>query len=245
MRPEAAISVLADTPTLKDRWQVPPAKLVLDGTDVHLWRGLLDLTFTQYAKAISSLTAEDLARAAEYRFERERLRCIATRATLRGILCRYVGGTPRGVQLSHDEGSKPTLIEGSDHKIHFNVSHAGRLMICAVARSEVGVDIERCPSNIQREEILRLMFPSVAITEESEKGRDSEFVKLWTRTEAILKLDGCGLARIGMHPCAMSPAETGLTYEYFEPEQAYLGAVAWRGGEMNLQYWLWSFASTE
>jgi 4'-phosphopantetheinyl transferase len=234
--------VLVTTPILKERWKAPPADLTLQANDVHLWRGLLDLPITRYWRALSSITAEDLARAAEFRFERDRLRFIASRATLRSILSRYVGCTARNIQFAH-LGTKPTLTNDSRQKIHFNVSHAGHLMICAVAHSEVGVDIERCPSNIEREEILRLMFPSAALTEKDENARNCEFVKLWTRTEAEMKLIGCGLADERIRLSAMALRNTSPTCEHFEPEQDYWGTVAMQSGAMRLCFW--SFVATE
>jgi 4'-phosphopantetheinyl transferase len=216
-----------------DRWLAAPAHPILGVGDIHLWRGWLDLSPAVYSSAISVLTSEDLARAAAYHFKQDRSRFIAARATLRGILSRYVTRAHH-LRFRHAEMGKPTLAE-SIEQIHFNVSHADGLMVCAVARAEVGVDVERHHSAVDPEEILRLMFPSAEVKEQGEgKKRDPEFLRWWTRTEAIAKLDGSGL-------CGAHSFDPTICVEYFESADGYLGAVTLRNQPIRLHRFQWSF----
>jgi phosphopantetheinyl transferase len=108
-------------------------------------------------------------------------------------------------------------------------------MICAVARSGVGVDVETHSPAVDPEKIGQFMFPSAVLTELDEQKRDSEFLRLWTRTEAIGKLDGYGL-------CGAPSQDTDICIEYFEPAHGYVGAVAQRKQQIQLRRWQWSFA---
>jgi len=89
---------------------------------------------------------------------------------------------------------KPFL-NGNDG-IHFNISHSGKLIVCAVAESDVGVDVEekrkvnlsvaeRFFSPGELEDLFKLDDPE----------RMDYFFKLWTLKESFLKAIGSGLTR--------------------------------------------------
>ncbi len=77
--------------------------------------------------------------------------------------------------------------------VHFNISHSGQYVACAVADRPIGIDVQ----------IIGTYRPDVAARacsgEELERIGASddpatEFTKLWTRKEAYLKMLGCGIA---------------------------------------------------
>ena len=91
-----------------------------------------------------------------------------------------------------EDGGKPYLLEHDD--IHFNMSHCRTAAICVVDSYPVGVDIEtirrwndslvrRTMNACELEQILTSSNPS------------EEFISLWTKKEAVLKLTGEGISR--------------------------------------------------
>ena len=80
--------------------------------------------------------------------------------------------------------------------LHFNVSHAGDWVVCAVSHQELGVDVERL-----RDIDLRLaerFFHASEVRRLAQAGgtrRRDLFFELWTAKEAFLKADGRGLQR--------------------------------------------------
>lgn len=81
-------------------------------------------------------------------------------------------------------------------KLHFNLSHSGEYVICAVGQRETGCDIQKIKPC--REKMVRRFFSD----EEQEyilsaKGqeRDLRFITLWSRKESLLKRTGAGLTR--------------------------------------------------
>lgn len=77
--------------------------------------------------------------------------------------------------------------------IDFNISHSGNCVACAVAvGSKVGIDIEQiraiklsdlgCVLNDKEHELVN-----------ASAGRNKSFYEIWTKKEAIVKADGCGL----------------------------------------------------
>ncbi len=76
---------------------------------------------------------------------------------------------------------------------HFNISHSGQYVACAVADRPVGIDVQ----------VVGMYRPEVAVRvcSEEELARigvsddpAAEFTKLWTRKEAHLKMLGRGIA---------------------------------------------------
>lgn len=74
--------------------------------------------------------------------------------------------------------------------IHFNLSHAGNYVVCAVSDKAVGVDIER-----QRKNVIRVAKRFFTQAECDWIGNDSlKFSRIWTLKEAYAKLTGEGIA---------------------------------------------------
>lgn len=74
--------------------------------------------------------------------------------------------------------------------IHFNLSHAGNYVVCAVSDKAVGVDIER-----QRKNVIRVAKRFFTQAECDWIGDESlKFSRIWTLKEAYAKLTGEGIA---------------------------------------------------
>ena len=87
---------------------------------------------------------------------------------------------------------KPVFIEHP--KIHFNLSHAGNYVVCAISQCEVGVDIEGNRS--VRPSIENRFFSEEECRwvqeADSEALHSERFFRLWTLKEAYSKLTGEG-----------------------------------------------------
>ena len=83
---------------------------------------------------------------------------------------------------------------------HFNISHSGNYVACAVSDKPVGTDIQKigkyCSDTAKRvcsEEELK------QISDSSDKA--SEFTRLWTQKEAVLKMCGTGFISDNVKNC--------------------------------------------
>ena len=101
-------------------------------------------------------------------------------------------------------GSDSQIVEGPHHKpflsskSQFNLSHSGDYVVLAVSDLPVGVDIEK-KDKIKWPVIRKLFEPAQIeylqkIEQENPKQLQTEFAKLWTGYEAIIKLRGTGFA---------------------------------------------------
>ena len=89
-----------------------------------------------------------------------------------------------------------------DTSVDFNLSHAGRYVVCAIAAPDaseppirIGVDLEIPHRAVSPERLARRFF---APAEQELLRRDgfslSTFLRIWTQKEAFLKLTGEGLS---------------------------------------------------
>ena len=112
----------------------------------------------------------------------------------RNLLCRQTGLKNSSLIFQFAEKGKPSLAGFPD--IHFNISHSGDRVACAVAGSDVGIDVERFRRVNFR--VAERYFSSselddlLALTGIM---REEYFFTLWTIKESFLKAIGSGLTR--------------------------------------------------
>lgn len=98
----------------------------------------------------------------------------------------------RGVApvFARDGNGRPYLLNSP---LHFNLSHAGDFVACAVHESPVGIDLEALRS------VSPALADKVCTAQEREFILDggafdsTRFLQIWTVKEAYLKYLGCGL----------------------------------------------------
>ncbi|MDI5888439.1 MULTISPECIES: 4'-phosphopantetheinyl transferase family protein [Flavobacterium] len=93
--------------------------------------------------------------------------------------------------IKHTKFSKPYF---EDNFIHFNISHSGEIVVCALSdESEIGIDIE-IVTDIEIEDFKSQMseneFGKIVISSNSTRS----FFDYWTQKEAVIKAQGEGLS---------------------------------------------------
>lgn len=139
------------------------------------------------------LAADEQARAARFRFERDRARYIVGRALLRELLARYLQSEPEGLVFHYGEFDKPALRSGP----WFNLAHSGSLALYAFSNAgEIGIDVEIDDADFASERIAERFFsPAEVSTLRALPAEDQPraFLTCWTRKEAFIKARGDGL----------------------------------------------------
>src|SRR3954465_6512454 len=107
---------------------------------VEIWVVPLDPPERELLRLHALLSGEERRRAGAPPFSPRKRRYVARQGALREILARYAAVTPERLQLVRSNRGKPILPGGGPH---FSVSDSGDLALVAVARREVGVDVER------------------------------------------------------------------------------------------------------
>lgn len=185
---------------LVHHWAESPARPLRRG-EIHVWSSDLDLDDEEVRRLGDSLSMAEKARASRFRFDRDRRRYIAGRATLRAILSTYIGARPESVEIVTDDHGKPALGRADRDgagPLRFNVTHSERLALYAVtAESEIGIDVEQVQPLPDADSIAEGYFSPVERAELrrlAEAEKPAGFYRCWTRKEAYLKAIGLGLA---------------------------------------------------
>lgn len=95
--------------------------------------------------------------------------------------------------MKQKESGKPYLVDYP--QVHFNLSHSGEMVACAIGRIEVGVDIQQL---IPVKEKVATRFFTEKENERlkqcaTKKEYEKQFIQYWCRKESYLKLTGEGL----------------------------------------------------
>lgn len=162
--------------------------------DVHLWAIDLARTEDDVNALASTLSPDELLRAADMRIEVGRRRWIVARAGLRALLGEYTGVEASSVSFAGEVRGKPRLEPPSP--LRFSLSHSEELAVVACARErEVGVDIEWTG---RRRDALGLARRWLNASERAavEEAPDAElaFYRHWVAKEAFVKATGRGVA---------------------------------------------------
>lgn len=130
---------------------------------------------------------------------------VASRWALREILGRYLGLPANELRFETGRHGKPRLATPAD-ELAFNLSHSSSLALVAVARREVGVDVERIRAK-----------------------RPVDFYRRWADREARVKCLGTGLTGQAP-PDSIEPAVHRLDVgPGYAASVAHLGPAKLRG----------------
>lgn len=100
--------------------------------------------------------------------------------------------------FTYTEHGKPYLSDYSD--VHFNISHSEKYVVCAVSDKPVGVDIQKI-SEYNSDVAKRVCNGKELVQIENSSDKASEFTKLWTQKETVLKMYGTGIASGDIKNC--------------------------------------------
>lgn len=149
-----------------------------------------ELTQDEFDALLRLVSSEKRERIEHFHFKRDAQNCLLGDVLARIKLCNATGLTNRQLEFNANEYGKPFLLNLP--RVHYNVSHAGHYVACAIAEESVGIDIE----------IIKL--PDLKIAErffswdEFEyiicKQQAQRFYEVWTMKESYIKREGRGLS---------------------------------------------------
>ena len=122
----------------------------------------------------------------------------AQRTLLGDILARYSICKRSGLKINDlhfgaNEYGKPTLSTSTN--IHFNISHSGNWVICAIDDNPVGVDVEVIkPIDLSISERFFTTDENCSLFNQPVNTRLEYFYKIWTLKESYIKAEGKGLS---------------------------------------------------
>ncbi len=167
---------------------------MIEAGTVEVWRGSLDQPAEVRARLAALLDDGEQARAASFRFDRDRDRYVVGRGVLRVLLGGYLDRRPEDIRFRYGPERKPAL---AGDELRFNLAHAEDTVLYAFSPAfDVGVDVELLrPDAADRGVAERFFSPAeVAVLRSLPEGEQAHaFLACWTRKEAFLKARGDGL----------------------------------------------------
>ena len=212
------------------RWEPAGGIRDLGRREVHLFR------ITEPSAAASGaelLAPEEAARAARFRFARDREAFVARRVGLRRLLSRYAGLHPGALVLAADERGK--LFAPQLPELSFNLSGTRGLALAAVVRGgPVGVDVEALRPLPDALDIARGFFSADeadALAARELDARARAFLVAWTRKEAYLK--GLG---VGLSGDLRGPPAPPWRLRSFAPSDGFVACLATSGAPPDVRF---------
>jgi 4'-phosphopantetheinyl transferase len=168
-------SLPADTVRL--RWLSTAAA---DPARIGRWRTMLD--------------EDERARADRFRFAADRDTFTAAHALMRWMLSAATGMPFNLLHYVTGPHGKPALPAGG---LHFNLSHTRGFVACAIARDEIGIDVEASdrPADLAIADQYFAPREALAVRSAAPARQTCVFFRLWTLKEAFIKATGEGLSR--------------------------------------------------
>jgi 4'-phosphopantetheinyl transferase len=169
---------------------------------------------------------------------------------LRDLLSGYLARPAASLRFARSARGKPHLA-GAD--LEFNLSHSAGALLVALSRDiELGVDLEamvrrtRAVADLARRWFAPHEADALAALPHAQQ--QAAFLRLWTCKEAVLKCLGSGIG-FGLHRIEFdlsaqvqvtgvrAPVDAGapLHLASLAPDDAHVGALAWRGKPASVQ----------
>lgn len=211
---------------------------------VHVWSWDTPAETKRDTEDLAILSPDERERMERFRFAEDRRRFLISHVNLRILLGRYCACEAGTIAFEVNEFGKPALRNGSDApKLRFNLSHSGNVGLLAVTGvAEIGADVE-CVRPIEQE-VAHAHFSRRELADlERLQGAAwlTGFFNCWTRKEALLKAEGCGLnlpldgfdvSLLPGEPATLRGVRAGVAtsrkwrLEHLEPGPGIMGAIA-------------------
>lgn len=152
-----------------------------------------DIDETSFLLLCSKVSAEKKEKIGKFLRREDALRCLFADLLIRYILVRDNGLKNEDISFGYSNYGKP-FCKGHEY-LHFNISHSGEWIVCAMDVSPVGIDVELiAPIDIEVAEqyFSKEEYELLAALSGDEQTRF--FYHLWTCKESYLKLNGMGLS---------------------------------------------------
>lgn len=112
---------------------------------------------------------------------------------VRYAICKRTETKNRNLVFGTNEYGKPILLE--QYGIHFNISHSGNWVACAVDDNPVGIDVETIkPIDFKIAERFFSSYEYFLLMNQPIEKRLKYFYRIWTLKESYIKAEGKGLS---------------------------------------------------
>lgn len=170
--------------------------VMIKQTEVYAIKITRDIPKELFNQICRRLTKERQKQIRQFRQYQDGQRSLLAEVLVRRLIHQYTGLQEEEIILRRNQYGKPFLVDMP--AFHFNVSHAGEWVLCAIDCLPVGIDVEKIQFlDMDFEEIAQKTFSEVeyqAVLKAPLGERDKVFFELWTLKESYSKAVGKGLS---------------------------------------------------
>lgn len=102
----------------------------------------------------------------------------------------------KDISIKIDKLGKPYVLDYPN--IHFNISHSGNIVVCAIYDKPVGIDVQRM-DDVNFDSIAKRFFTKSEqniFFNVEEENKKEQFFKIWTSKESFIKFLGTGASSL-------------------------------------------------
>jgi 4'-phosphopantetheinyl transferase len=163
-------------------------------TTLHVFAvRLVHLPRSDYLFLLDHISEEARSKIERFVRPEDAHRTLIANILIRALLCEKLNVTNRELIFDKNMYGKPFLVDNPS--LHYNISHSGEWVVCAIDDLPIGIDVER----IQTIDlgISDRFFSSVECEDLLNKASNQKlayFYDLWTLKESYIKAEGKGLS---------------------------------------------------
>ena len=152
-----------------------------------------DLNSPEYQDLLKTVFSDKRERIIRFKRFEDAQRCLLGDVLLRKAIMDHIDLPVSLIKFAVNEYGKPFLENVPN--FHFNLSHAGKYVACAVGDTSVGIDVEILdPINLKIAERYFCGSETEYILSKPNEDQTKAFYEIWTKKEAYIKYKGKGLS---------------------------------------------------
>lgn len=162
--------------------------------EVYVINALRELSDAEFENALSKVDSGQRERIMRYRFMEDRKRGLVGVLLSKYAISKAFGIPANEIIFEKNKYGKPHVVGRSG--VHYNISHSGDYVVCAVGESPVGIDVQEIKDGSL--DVADRFFSKeekevLAMT--GEEVRRDLFCEMWSLKEAYIKCIGLGLSK--------------------------------------------------
>jgi 4'-phosphopantetheinyl transferase len=166
----------------------------------------------EYDTFFSLMSDKKKGRISRFKNDDDKKRSICAEMLAKREIAKRYGILPCNVILDAEENGKPYA---KNLDIHFSLSHSGDYAVCALGEKPIGIDIQKIVPYNEKTAKKVCSQSELEIVEKSDD-KSAEFIKLWTKKEAVMKMEGLGIGAVDIKNClGGKKIETVRFLDYF------------------------------
>jgi len=193
---------------------------------VIILKNTVELALDEYKRLLQHVSLEKQERIRRFYIFLDAQNCLMGDILARMEICQITGLRNEELEFAVNLYGKPFL--KNKPQIHYNLSHAGSFISCALSDQPVGIDIE-CIKEIDMriaDRFFTAQETAHILSAPEDMRKRQRFFEVWTKKESRIKWEGKGLTKpLNSFSTLDSAEQTGVFYHCIYSDTEAIGYV--------------------